>query len=866
MSHILLPLLILAISPSAPNEGRYPEAVETFACGFEADWDANFDGWPDNWVRRRGPDYPHYVKIGICETPTPEGKNALRIDLDGGAAAIRGPMIPIRPSYSYVLECRLKTEGLVYDEVVARLIFLDENQKSLEVHESTPVVDVPEWSKVLVGPVAPSSQQARFAVVTLQVRPTNRQDLTGSVFIDDVWLGRLPRLQIRTNSETNFFTSPEDVEITCELSGVSAEQPHIDFQLHDVFGQILAREEKVVPARRSLSALTASEEESGNDFSGEVHWKPPIPRYGYYRVHVELPGSDSTVHQREIPLAVIQPQARRPHGEFGWSLHDGDEPLSRERLEEILPEVGIHWVKYPLWFQSDDEAEGEQLSRFVERLQARGISVVGLLHDPPEDVRQKLGSLSNLTASQTFTPPPEVWYPSLETVMLRLSHQVRWWQLGDDLDHSFVGYFGLAGKIAQTRDQLNQSGQNVQLGFGSGWLDEMPESSQSPWAFLALSADPPLTPEELKSYLEATNQSGYQRWVSIAPQDKGRYSTLTRAADLVERMMAAKIHQAEAIIVREPFSETQGLMGPDGTPGEMLLPWRTAALALAGSHYLGELRLPGGSHNRVFSRGSDAMMVVWNETPTREVLYLGEDVTVTDIWGHSAEPLQEGDGQAIEVGPTPVFVSGLNDAVARWRMSLQLTVDQVPSVFAHPHETTVMVKNPFPQSVSGQVTFTVPEDWETEPGQVGFRLGVGGSFQRNILLKLPFDTDARSHPMRVDFDITADRHYRFSVYRSLEVGLGDTDIEMNTVLRPDGNLQVDVRLINRTSDPVTFNCDLYAPNRRRQRVQVIELASGHSDKVYSLHKGAELIGQEIWLRAEEIDGPRVLNYHLRVAP
>src|SRR5687767_5388634 len=112
----LLMLLILAAPPAAPIDARYPQAVEVFGCGFEEEADANYDNWPDRWTRQKGPQYPHYVGIKIASEPSPQGQRCLRIDLDGGAAALYSPPIAIGPYSSYVLEADLKTESLIHDE------------------------------------------------------------------------------------------------------------------------------------------------------------------------------------------------------------------------------------------------------------------------------------------------------------------------------------------------------------------------------------------------------------------------------------------------------------------------------------------------------------------------------------------------------------------------------------------------------------------------------------------------------------------------------------------------------------------------------------------------------------------------------
>ena len=64
-----------------------------------------------------------------------------------------------------------------------------------------------------------------------------------------------------------------------------------------------------------------------------------------------------------------------------------------------------------------------------------------------------------------------------------------------------------------------------------------------------------------------------------------------------------------------------GIMNADGTPGELFLVWRTAALALAGAECLGSIQLPSGSRNLVFAHGEDAMMVVWSDHPADEAIH-----------------------------------------------------------------------------------------------------------------------------------------------------------------------------------------------------------------------------------------------------
>ena len=79
------------------------------------------------------------------------------------------------------------------------------------------------------------------------------------------------------------------------------------------------------------------------------------------------------------------------------------------------------------------------------------------------------------------------------------------------------------------------------------------------------------------------------------------------------------------------FDADTGLMKADGTPGELLLPWRTTAYMISGTQYLGSIVMPGGSRNYILTRGDEAIMIVWNEKKTEEVINLGNPQDIEHI-------------------------------------------------------------------------------------------------------------------------------------------------------------------------------------------------------------------------------------------
>jgi len=874
---LLLPLWIVAGAAEAPTDIRYPGADAVFHCTFDAKWDRNYDGWPDGWTRRRGPGFPHYVEIKIGQEGSPAGRRCLRIGLDGGGAAVYSPPVPFDALFRYVVEGRLKAEGLNHDRAFLSVTLLDGQGRRLRTFTSQKVLATEGWQKLRLGPIAAQSREVRSALIGVHVEPTDREDLDATVWIAGVWMGRLPRLSLRADDPGHWFSDPAEVAVELTASGRLPHEVPVTFRLEDALGQELARENLSLatrPAEVPSDPAAECSAPEGKTLVGTVRWRPPVEGPGFYRVTALVQGRGGAPFREQTSLVVATPQRPPPESRFGWSLPGGERPLPMPLLKRLLVESGARWVKYPLWPSGESgEQQVERLAEFADHLSARGIELVGLLAEPQGDspilagFAAKTGTVPvsgperPLSAADLFGPEPDAWYPSLEPMMTRMATRVRWWQLGHDRDTSFVGHPGLESKLAEIKAQLDRIGQDVGLGIGWSWQMPLPEAQADPppWRFFSLSAEPPLGPQELADRLDATRQATTLRWVALQPLSGRRHPVDVRAADLVHRMIAAKIHGADAIFCSEPFSSEHGLLSDDGTPGELVLPWRTTALLLGGAEYLGSIELPGASLNHVFVRDDDAVMVVFNQHPQEEVIYLGEDVEQVDLWGRVTRPEQRGHRQVLQVGRLPTFITGLDGPVARWRMGVRLDRDRIPSVLGQPHANTLTLGNHFAGGVSGQIELVGPPSWSVEPRSAAFDLPSGEVLAHPFTILLPYGATSGEHLIRVDFQIGGERPRRFSAYRHLHVGLGEVRVEMATRLGNRGELEVHQQITNQTGAPISFSCQLFAPGRRRLTCLVTAPAEGSDTRVYRLAEGRELIGQELWLRAEEIGGPRVLS-------
>jgi hypothetical protein len=668
------------------------------------------------------------------------------------------------------------------------------------------------------------------------------------------------------------YTDPQEVLVTCSLSGIQEKDPDIHFELldassHQLENDTVRLDGQLITERVSRAQDIVSEtKERVKGYEGTTSWKPPITEFGYYRVRVSMQTSRGTLKDHVISVAVVPPIEQAPHGEFGWSLAGDDQPLTFKELENLLPRVGISWLKLPVWYGETEQQRGEELVFLAELLAAKDIEVVGVIDRPPMDLSLGKRIAGDITIADLLSvEDTSSWLPSLDAVLTRLSLRVRWWQLGNDRDTSFSSFPKLESEIAKLRGKLFRFGQDVNVGIGWPWNLLPRTEKEATWDFQQFSTEPAMTGAELAAYLQLPKRDLVTRWVLIDPLDKRYYDLESRTRDLVEQMLASKIEGADGIFVAAPFDDMRGIMTDAGTPGELLLPWRTTASLLSGAQYIGSIQMPNNSENRIFetARG-DVLMVVWNKVAIQEVMYLGDEVRVVDVWGRATSPAIEEHRQVIEVGSLPTFVIGLNPYVAHWRMSTRFTNLRVPSVFGKAHKNDLVVKNHFPQGVGGTVNLVAPEGWQLVPGRLDFKLSITEEAKRPFQVVLPFNAYSGDQPVRADFTVVSDRTYKFSVYRELNVGDEDIEVELTTRFDKTGALLVEQRMVNHAQEPVDFKCFMYARDRRRQRMQVFRLSNSHDVKTYTFQNGRELIGSELRLSAEEIEGTRVLNYSIKV--
>ncbi len=888
-------VILAAISANPPAESADNAlSNRVVSYSFEANEDLDYDNLPDDWTRRRGPEFPHYVPIEIDTTSAAaKGKRSLCIHSNGGQAVLYSPPQKIDSRHTYVFKGFIRTEYVKNDAALISVSFLNHKRQRVQRWLGPAVSGThADWVPIQLGPLEPDTD-VRFVVFGCHLVTGSQVDLAGRVWFDDLSLVQRPRLTFQHDAATHLVSRDRTVRLTTSISGLDALPPRI---IPNVAGStvvpfawlekpanytldmaLIDRNEHVLQTHRMTLPTDppGSDETETTDWLPEYTWSINPPDNGYYVVRTVLKSNETPLADFETVLLVLDWAESVSQGEFGWSLA---EAIPDARLDDTLRaarQAGINWLKIPLWSAAytGGTRGNAKLTSFLAELNTSRITPVAILSDPPPELAKRFAG-NWVGVSDLFRQKPSVWWPYLEPIAARYSTVIRTWQLGTDQDTSFQGLSSLTATASAVRNQFAELCGEIQLGIP--WdVATPPPTARLNGMFLALGNRERSKTDataDLRSgdWPKKTLQTQTPRWLTLRLLPEESASIDERAADLVKQMVAAKISRADRIIFGEAVDAKNGLLRPDGSPTQLFLPWRTMAVALQGANYLGSLQMPYGSQNHVFERPQgDVVCVVWNEEPVIEEFYLGDpsEVIATNVWGERIEvPTDlQSNRQQLSVGPMPLVVRGCSAPICKWRLAIQFAGGRLPSETGM-HRDAIVGRNPFPQGVRGTVTVTGPSEWDIEPGTIPFQLRAGESFQKPMIVTLPLLVTLGPQWTALDFELEADRLYQFRVYRPYTIGLGDVEIRVTDRKLASGQLEVELELINNIEPEVEldFECSLFVPGIKRERVLMTKLGRGTGTKVFTLPNADRFRGKEFWVRSEQLDGRRVLNYRWKI--
>jgi hypothetical protein len=458
-------------------------AVPVKVFSFETEDDLDFDGAPDDWTRRKGVDFPEFVNAQIDPQVGYNSPRSLRFDLNGGRAAYYSYRIPINRTFSYFVRARVRCSHLKHNCAQLSVSFLNGQSQRVRKEVSEPLTGDLDWKLVEIGPLVPDvKEEKQFIVIGCHILTGNRLDVAGTespqVWFDDIWIGEAPRLSIKTipaqgKSTNRLYLSGEAIIIETEIQGVDHRQKHrLIVDLFDDHGaQIASRPYDIepIPENQPRPAYRWNLKDSSPQGTGSESTREgpgQLPK-GTYKVSARLERNGVQHLMSETSFAVLERSSKLNSSNFGWSFPDGlpsATSVSAREMAEIAGESGLGWVKIPLWssISQQNDPHRHNLTEVMAEMEQHHITTVGMLNDPPAELRRIMGGEKGL--SSLFLMPVNEWYPSLEPVLARYSFHVRHWQLGDDLDASFVGLANLGQLMQQIKREFDRIGRDVFLG------------------------------------------------------------------------------------------------------------------------------------------------------------------------------------------------------------------------------------------------------------------------------------------------------------------------------------------------------------------------------------------------------------------
>ena len=179
---------------------------------------------PRDWTRRKGPQFPGYVKTGIDKARGNNSRHSYWFEVNGGQAISYSPPVQIDALHSYVFQGYIRTQLLKHNAALLTVSFLNHKRQRVQRFLSPPVTGTHrDWIRVRIGPITPR-EDVRFVVIGCHLTHGKKMDIQGGVWFDELFLGRLPQLSLASNFQTHFKERSAPIKISADVSGLDIDQ------------------------------------------------------------------------------------------------------------------------------------------------------------------------------------------------------------------------------------------------------------------------------------------------------------------------------------------------------------------------------------------------------------------------------------------------------------------------------------------------------------------------------------------------------------------------------------------------------------------------------------------------------------------
>lgn len=819
----------------------------------------------------------------------------LEIQMDGGAAEVLSPMVSIERESVYGVRGQVFSDCPSNDfDAFLTIRFFNEDKKLAFESSSRSITGRTPWQSLASHTQYEYRDDLKWVQIALKVQPRSSKSFRGTFGFDAIELLRSPRLSLSVGRPTRIYREGEEVQVECKASGMNTIQTSLDLQLTDHEGKVIDKVTMPVIPEDSLRNANGATQipagkfvvingENGKQskpsatkefWKGSCRWVLPSLKPGYYEVRAQ---QERTVKNRFhlVQHFVVTPRKSKSivNPQVGWSLPEDQyaNRIGTSELLNVLQEANVGRLKLPVWHDTLDVDTSNFLATRIDRIQSAGIACVGVIATPPPSIlanftrarQNDTGSaLEDVAMTQTF----------LEPVLQQMCVRLVSFQLGWDDEADFVFNPRFQTSLDSIRRMLKRYGQEVQLIACHNPLLNVSEDIQvDRWQWttsLSFGAD------ELKTLLKRAAKDQTRRpvpWFHITPLPASQYSLKARVQDLLQQILVLTdpVNPGARIgWVFDPANQETLLIEPDGGPQEMFLPFRNLSGALAGNHYLGQLRSKDVCQNAILEANEEGKMILWSPSPRRLKRYFGQKIVVRDVWGRQVLvdewSTDLGPIQSFEVGDWPVIVEGVDLHAIRWQMGMELLTKQVDLMVGKQEVIEVRIDNPFDFAVAGQATVVCSALAEKH---IPVKFHVGPNVKEKVAIPVLMNpnADTGQTPIQVIVQLDGPENEVFlPLSDMIQVGNNDIEFEVRYSINDNNELIVEVETINRTGKPASFDCFVRIPGRTREFSQLSKVQD-RAMQSFVIADADKLIGETIWVQSQQFGEKRVLNKRMTIS-
>ncbi len=840
--------------------------------------DPNFHNHPLHQSRVRRSGFPAYTTVAFDTAHAYSGRHSFRIGLNGGNAGafLEVGTLPAVPNSDYLVSALVRTEGL--ERASARVVayYLDAQGRIIEPSRGTsaPVHGSNDWMTVSVRLPGEFSDAAWVGLELEVVQPLPSadsplrgqqvvlQDVRGDAWFDDISVWQLPHVDLASQSPVGIVRGPEEPRFEVDVRDLTGRRLRAELIAYDHNHRVVDQMGRTVGAGAPMN----------------WRWTPRLPAFGWYlldlRVHEETPDSGMRGPVARTLSAVLWLPPRTPLAEgdrhrFGLSAEGvGDRELAL--VPTLLEATDLHRVVLSAWarettIETLDERQDvldEVLRRVLTRNRLASLSL--------SPIPQKLAGSPGVEAQTPLAVMQGdrgAWLPYLAPVLMRQGQRVRHWQIGRADEPEAFFHADLAAVLAAAASDVRALAPQPRLflpwGVHHARRPELPAD-----AVATLHVPPTVSVEAMADQLDEWRASRKPYWLDLAesPADEVRHEA--RAAGLALRMLHGWNAGAAGMTLTRPWTaavEDRDALWPDPLLGV----FTNVARHLAGRHLIGRLPLRDGVEAVVMDGEGGGLLVAWatGATPDRAELdlFLGSSPVVCDVWGNTSAVQPVAGRHRVPLSDAPVFITGIDAELAMFRAGFRIDSSFVESRQT-PHDRTVVLRNPWPRTITGHLRFTGPAGWSVQPLRHSFSLSPGQEMRLPVQLTFPFSELAGEKELTAHADFTADQHYSIDLATPVELGLTDLEFDANLAVRPSatpGLSDVEVVCVISNSGTTTRSLSLFAhvPAQARQDRVLSNLQPGQTVIRRFRFPGLSAADRQSPMRTgvREVSGPAVLN-------